>query len=169
MLAFLFFFIFYFFYKESLSWVWAVYGIYVVIRLSNTNSLSFSFSSPYYCYGRIAWWNLSIASVWGILAISAKKNYLRLTHICVKLYPLVFKVTFPLIQSWKRCSWGFSKAKRTANVQSSHSMVEMSPVEYQVSCNLLVHCVGPTHWAVGQCREAHLLQQEYPEHKSAKS
>lgn len=74
------------------------------------------------------------------------------SFICVELHFLGCKVPFPLNQSWKRCSWGLSRARNRVRVQSFHFMVELT--QHQASSSPSVHCVC-VHMAlvpVSECR-----------------
>lgn len=58
--------------------------------------------------------------------------------------PPFLKSPFPLKQSWKVGSLGFSRVKNKAGVQGFHSMVERGPAEHQANFSSSVHCVwGP--------------------------
>lgn len=61
----------------------------------------------------------------------------------MKLYPLGSKVSYPLNQSWKMCSQGFSRARSRVSAQSFCFIVELSLVQQQASPSPSVHCVGP--------------------------
>lgn len=57
---------------------------------------------------------------------------------------LDLQILFPLVQSQKVCSWGFSKAKGKVNDQIFPSVVELGPSQHHTNSCPSVHCVGTT-------------------------
>lgn len=71
--------------------------------------------------------------------------------ICLELHFSGSKVSCRLIQSWKRSSCGFSKARSRAGVQSVLSMMELGPAEHQASKSIVLCGV---HMAMQRQRNA---------------
>lgn len=68
-----------------------------------------------------------------------KMRFSRKLYFC-RIIPLSFQTPIFLSPVRKKYSWGFSRAKTRASVQSSLSMLEPCPL-HQTSCSPLVHCV----------------------------
>lgn len=93
----------------------------------------------------------------GFLMISREKEFSEtwagegVIFICVELNSQVPKVPFPSAQSREKWSWGFSRARGEASVQSFLPMLKVSLVPHQASCSPSVHrtCVCQAGWEGG--------------------
>lgn len=84
--------------------------------------------------------------IWAIFKATGEWDVAK-ACICVKLYSPDCRVPCPLINPWERCSWGFSRAKSKASVQSVSSILELSPI-HSVQIQSINRLCGPTWpWA----------------------
>lgn len=108
-----------------------------------------------------------------IIVLSGEKGFFKtptgewVVFICMGFNPWVFKFPFSFGPQREECSWGFSRDKIKASVQSFCSVVwRHHPVQHQASficvahCRLSIHCMWGLqgHLAVAEtwalCKEA---------------